>query len=168
MWSAYRDPAQSSESGVQAQTLFPSDYASPNSAKFRYIKDVRGIETIAENAGHSWITSFPLSASAWWDDYYTPLLARLPALEEKYRIQPEAQAIIAVTKQEISLYHQYPDEYGYQFILLKNGECPMLSHTSQIFFGLNPQSNCFSAMNLIMGKKSICPIQPSCVWRNQP
>jgi hypothetical protein len=82
MWSAYRDPAQSSESGVQAQTLFPSDYASPNSAKFRYIKDVRGIETIAENAGHSWITSFPLSASASWDDYYTPLLARLPLLEE--------------------------------------------------------------------------------------
>ena len=87
-----------------------------------YIKDVRGIQTIAENAGHSWITSFPLPASAWWNDYYTPLLARLPGLEEKYRIQPEAQAIIAVTKQEISLYHQYPDEYGYQFILLKNGE----------------------------------------------
>ena len=126
MWSAYRDPAQSSESGVQAQTLFPSDYASPNSAKFRYIKDVRGIETIAENAGHSWITSFPLSASAWWDDYYTPLLARLPALEEKYRIHREAHAVLAVMKQEIHLCREHSREYGYQFILLKNGKCPML------------------------------------------
>jgi hypothetical protein len=122
MWSAYRDPAQSSESGVQTQTLCPSDYASPNSAKFRYIKDVRGIQTIAEKAGYSWIASFPLPASAWWDDYYTLLLDRLHALEEQYRTHREAHAVLAVIKQEISLYHRYPVEYGYQFILLKNGE----------------------------------------------
>jgi len=86
------------------------------------IKDVRGIQTIAEKAGYSWITSFPLPASAWWDDYYTPILARFPALEEKYRTHPEAQAILAVMKQEIGLYREYSSEYGYQFILLKNGK----------------------------------------------
>jgi len=86
------------------------------------IKDVQGIRTIAEKAGYSWITFFPLPASAWWDYYYTPLVARLPALEEKYRTHPEAQAVLAVTKQEISLYREHSREYGYQFILLKNGE----------------------------------------------
>ena len=68
------------------------------------------------------ITCFPLPASAWWDNYYTPRLARLPGLEEKYRIQPEARVLIAVTKQEISLCREHSREYGYQFILSKNGE----------------------------------------------
>jgi len=86
------------------------------------IKDVQSIRTIAEKARYSWITSFPLPESAWWSDYYTPILARLPALEEKYRTHVEAQAILAVMKQEISLYREHSREYGYQFILLKNGK----------------------------------------------
>ena len=85
------------------------------------IHAVDGIRTIAEDAGYSWITSFPLPPSAWWDDYYTPLLARIPALEKTYRDNAEALAVIAVMKKEIQLYRQYSDEYGYQFILLKNG-----------------------------------------------
>ncbi len=85
------------------------------------IKDVRDTQTIAEKAGYTWITSFPLPASAWWDDYYTPLLTRLPALEEKYRTHPEAQAILAGIRREINLYREHSSEYGYQFILLKKG-----------------------------------------------
>ena len=85
------------------------------------IKDVQSIRTIAEKAGYSWITSFPLPVSAWWDDYYTPLVARLPTLEEKYRTHPEAQAILAGLKREINIYREHSGEYGYQFILLKNG-----------------------------------------------
>lgn len=84
------------------------------------IKDVQSIRTIAEKAGYSWITSFPLPVSAWWDDYYTPLVARLPTLEEKYRTHPEAQAILAGLKREIDIYREHSGEYGYQFILLKN------------------------------------------------
>ena len=87
-----------------------------------YIKDVRGIQTIAENAGYSWIASFPLPASAWWDDYYPLLLDRLHAFEEQYRTHREAHAVLAVIKQEIVLYREHFHEYGYQFILLKNGE----------------------------------------------
>jgi SAM-dependent methyltransferase len=86
------------------------------------ITSVDGIRVIAENTGYSWITSFPLPASAWWDNYYTPLLARLPVLEEKYRDNAEAQGLIAGMKKEIQLYRQHSHEYGYQFILLKNGK----------------------------------------------
>jgi ubiquinone/menaquinone biosynthesis C-methylase UbiE len=85
------------------------------------IKDIQSIRTIAEKAGYSWIGSFPLPVSAWWDDYYTPLVARLPTLEEKYRTHPEAQAILAGLKKEIDIYREHSGEYGYQFILLKNG-----------------------------------------------
>ncbi len=86
------------------------------------IKDVRGIQTVAEKAGYFWITSFPLPAFAWWDDYYTPFLARLPALENTYRDNAEARTILAGMKQEISLFRRHSHEYGYQFILLKNGK----------------------------------------------
>jgi hypothetical protein len=37
-------------------------------------------------AGYTCITNFPLSASAWRADYYSPLLNRLPALEHSIRV----------------------------------------------------------------------------------
>jgi hypothetical protein len=61
---------------------------------------------------------FLLPASAWWVDYYTPLLSRLPALE--YQYCGNAEAIISLTRQEIKLFAEHSDEYGYQFFLLKN------------------------------------------------
>jgi ubiquinone/menaquinone biosynthesis C-methylase UbiE len=86
------------------------------------ITSVDGIRTIAEDAGYSWIASFPLPPSAWWDDYYTPLLARLPLLEKTYGSNADAQGLIAGIKKEIQLHRQHSHEYGYQFILLKNGK----------------------------------------------
>ncbi|MFA5416086.1 MAG: class I SAM-dependent methyltransferase [Methanoregula sp.] len=108
------------------EAVWFTDTPSPDVATFwqeNYpdIKDVADIRTIAETAGYSWITSFPLPAFAWWDDYYTPIIARLLALEKKYRNHAEAQEILAGMKREIRIFREYPDEYGYQFILLKNG-----------------------------------------------
>jgi ubiquinone/menaquinone biosynthesis C-methylase UbiE len=84
------------------------------------IRTVERIQACAEGLGYSWITSFPLPASAWWDDYYTPLLARLPLLEKTYAGNREADGLIAFIKQEIDLHRAHSGEYGYQFILLKN------------------------------------------------
>jgi ubiquinone/menaquinone biosynthesis C-methylase UbiE len=84
------------------------------------IKTVDEIKTLANRAGYTCIADFSLPASAWWDDYYTPLLARLPALERQYRGNAEAETIISLTRQEIDLYTKHSGEYGYQFFLLKN------------------------------------------------
>jgi ubiquinone/menaquinone biosynthesis C-methylase UbiE len=84
------------------------------------IKTVDEIKTLAIQAGYTCIADFSLPVSAWWDDYYTPLLARLPALEHQYRGNAEAETIISLTRQEIDLYKEHSAEYGYQFFLLKN------------------------------------------------
>jgi hypothetical protein len=63
-----------------------------------------------------------LPASAWWIDYYTPLLARLPNLERQYRGNAEAEAVISLTRLEIELFAAHSAEYGYQFFLLENKE----------------------------------------------
>jgi ubiquinone/menaquinone biosynthesis C-methylase UbiE len=84
------------------------------------IKTAEEVKAIAAHAGYTCVTDFPLLKSAWWDDYYTPLLARIPLLEEKYRDNENARAIIAVMKQEIEMHRHHSSEYGYQFFLLHN------------------------------------------------
>jgi ubiquinone/menaquinone biosynthesis C-methylase UbiE len=86
------------------------------------IKTVDEIKTLANLAGYTCVADFPLPASAWWVDYYMPLLTRLPALEYQYKGNAEAEAIISLTRQEIKLFAEHSDEYGYQFFLLENKE----------------------------------------------
>jgi hypothetical protein len=80
------------------------------------------IKNLANRAGYSCSADFPLPASAWWVDYYMPLLTRLPALEFQYKGNAEAEAIISLTRQEIELFKEYSGEYGYLFFLLENKE----------------------------------------------
>ena len=86
------------------------------------MKTVDEIKNLANRARYTCIADFPLPASAWWVDYYTPLLFRLPALEHQYKGNAEAEAIISYTRQEIELFGEYSGEYGYQFFLLENKE----------------------------------------------
>jgi ubiquinone/menaquinone biosynthesis C-methylase UbiE len=83
------------------------------------MKTVDEIKTITSQAGYTSITDFPLPASAWWVDYYIPLLIRLPAMEHQFRGKTRAEAIILLTRQEIELFEKYSTEYGYQFFLPK-------------------------------------------------
>jgi hypothetical protein len=84
------------------------------------MKTVDEIKNMANRSGYTCVADFLLLGSAWWDDYYTPLLARLPALEHQYRSNAEAETIINLTKKEINLYSKHASEYGYQFFLFKN------------------------------------------------
>jgi serine/threonine-protein kinase HipA len=63
------------------------------------------------------LDTFPLPASAWWDEYYTPLLDRAAAL------RPTAGAsLIALldeTEREADLFWRHGDSYGYVFYLLR-------------------------------------------------
>ena len=71
----------------------------------------------AGRAGFEVCDWFALPASAWWDDYYTPLLRRMEELAP--RADPTLAAIIAETAREIDLYRRYHADYGYVFYLLR-------------------------------------------------
>ncbi len=61
---------------------------------------------------------FPLPEDAWWVAYYGPLEARLEVLEEKYRGNEAALAVIAAERREVELYRRYPTWFGSVFFVL--------------------------------------------------
>jgi serine/threonine-protein kinase HipA len=82
--------------------------------------------TVAENrrragaAGLEVLETFVLPASAWWDEYYSPLLDRIAAL------RPSADAGLAAildeAGREIDLFRRHGGDFGYVFYLLR--ACP--------------------------------------------
>jgi ubiquinone/menaquinone biosynthesis C-methylase UbiE len=76
----------------------------------------------AEAAGYQMLDHFTVPVSSWWDDYYTPMKARLPSLWEKYRGEAEAEKILQDAQIEIDLYREYSDWYGYEFYIMTLNE----------------------------------------------
>ncbi len=80
---------------------------------------------IIEAAGYDLIDQFILPESAWWDDYYTPLEARIRSLENKYNNNREAQGVFEAFQVEIDTYRKYADYYGYVFyVMQRRAESP--------------------------------------------
>jgi serine/threonine-protein kinase HipA len=71
----------------------------------------------AGRAGFEACDWFALPPSAWWDDYYTPLLQRIRDLAPD--ADPAQAAVIAETEREIDLYRRYHEAYGYVFYLMR-------------------------------------------------
>lgn len=76
------------------------------------------IET-AKKAGYKVIDTFILPKSGWWDNYYTPIEAKLPALKTKYKDEPDALGYLAGEEREIEMFRKYSDYYGYAFYILQ-------------------------------------------------
>ena len=83
------------------------------------ITTVPGNRAIAEDAGYEVVATFPLPASAWWDDYYTPILKRLADLRSKVAGNPGAEALVEFAEREIAIYREHAAEYGYEFFVLR-------------------------------------------------
>ena len=70
-------------------------------------------------AGYDTAGYFVLPESSWWDSYYTPILAKLPRLREKYRDDAEALGIVDQETIEIDLFRKYSGYYGYVFFVMR-------------------------------------------------
>lgn len=83
------------------------------------IKTVEETRDVIARAGYEVCADFSLPPSTWWDEYYTPMLARLPAAREECRDIPGAEEFFTGIEQEIGMHRRHSDEYGYQFFLLR-------------------------------------------------
>jgi serine/threonine-protein kinase HipA len=72
----------------------------------------------AERAGYTVRDTIIAPASAWWDEYYGPLNARIEALRPEAPADPDLARAIADTEREIALYAGFGHTYGYVFYLL--------------------------------------------------
>ena len=67
--------------------------------------------------GYEPMGHFTLPDAAWWEDYYTPLEAKLPALRARYAGDDAALGIVETTAREIEIRRRYGDSYGYVFFV---------------------------------------------------
>jgi cyclopropane fatty-acyl-phospholipid synthase-like methyltransferase len=75
--------------------------------------------SIIRKSGYSEIGNFILPESAWWQDYYNPLLNRIEILKKEYAGDSDAQNELDMTLEEIEMYRKYADYYGYVFYVMQ-------------------------------------------------
>jgi len=78
------------------------------------------VQLIAD-CGFELLGHFHLPDRAWWDDYYTPMLKRLPELREKYADSPDALAMFDENDTEMAIHKKYSKSYGYEFFVCRRG-----------------------------------------------
>ena len=81
--------------------------------------DVQAILTAFRACGYDPTGHFTLPDAAWWENYYTPLKAKLPSFRERYAGDPAASGVIEVTEREIEMRRRFPDWYGYEFFVAR-------------------------------------------------
>ncbi len=74
---------------------------------------------IAQSVGYNNIGHFTLPEAGWWDGYYGPMEENLKRLRVEHQGNESALAKIASTQEEIDLYRNFADCYGYVFYVLQ-------------------------------------------------
>lgn len=75
-------------------------------------------EARARAAGFDVLGTIAFPAEAWWDEYYRPMRARLPALAEQAASDETLAQAIAEAERELALHERHGESYGYVFYLL--------------------------------------------------
>jgi len=89
-------------------------------SEYPAITDIQGNLDMIKKCGYEVAAHFVLPDAAWWEDYYTPLEAKLPALDAKYTGNEVAQEILNGTRHEIAMRRQYPQAYSYVFFVCRS------------------------------------------------
>ncbi len=69
----------------------------------------------AQRAGFQVLMTRRLPSAAWWANYYAPLKIRMEALNS----ESSFASVLRETEQEMALFAQYSDYYGYTFYVLQ-------------------------------------------------
>ncbi len=69
--------------------------------------------------GYTSIVAFVMPPSAWTDEYYDPMLARIDMLKHKHQGDPEALAVLDASGEEIRVFESSAGSYGYAFFVAR-------------------------------------------------
>lgn len=73
-----------------------------------------------QDCGLELVGHFTLPDEAWWEDFYTPMEARIAELRGNYAGAPEALAILDQIAEEPEMHRRYSDFYAYEFFVARN------------------------------------------------
>jgi len=95
----------------EVRTLFDLDYPSMGGLD----DDLAAIRDCGfERVGH-----FTLPDEAWWDDFYTPMEARIVELRDQYASDAEALAMLDQIAEEPEMHRRHSDCYAYEFFVVR-------------------------------------------------
>ena len=88
-------------------------------SEYPAITDDEGVRTRIGEAGYRTIDSFPLPASAWWDEYYQPMQASIATLRARLPDDPAALEVTTAAESEIEVFRRFSDVYSYAFFIVQ-------------------------------------------------
>ncbi len=77
---------------------------------------------VIEAEGYILLEHFTLPKTAWLDSYYAPIEIELPRVEKKYPDNDDALAVFQMMRDEIALYREFSDYFGYEFFVARKSE----------------------------------------------
>ncbi len=69
--------------------------------------------------GYTSIDAFVMPPSAWTDEYYDPMQARIDRLKHEHQGDPEALAVLDASGEEIRVFESSAGSYGYAFFVAR-------------------------------------------------
>ena len=87
--------------------------------EYPHLQSVEANLALAKTRNYLPLGHYLMPATAWWQNYYTPIEERLPQLKAKYAENADALEVLNSHQQEIELYRHYSDYYGYVFYVLQ-------------------------------------------------
>ncbi len=97
----------------------PSEVAEFFCYEYPGMTDIKTNLATIRSSGYDPINHFTLPDAAWWENYYTPLEAKLPLLTQKYAGDSVALKIIEMTRVEVGMRRRYSEVYGYEFFIAR-------------------------------------------------
>jgi ubiquinone/menaquinone biosynthesis C-methylase UbiE len=88
-------------------------------SEYPAITDVEGLRARVDAAGFRTVAWFPLPASAWWDEYYEPMLGAIESVKSRFAEDPAAGEVVAAAEAEIESFRRFGDSYTYSFFVVQ-------------------------------------------------
>lgn len=102
----------------------------PPEVKAGFEADYPTMGTVADvlatigRSGFSVMGHFTVPDEAWWEDFYTPMEARIKELRGKYSTDSEALAALERIAEEPAMHRRHSDFYAYEFFVLLRADEP--------------------------------------------
>jgi hypothetical protein len=71
------------------------------------------------DSGFELVGHFTLPDEAWWDDFYTPMEARIAGLGGNYANDVEALAVLDQLAEEPEMHRRYSEFFAYEFFVAR-------------------------------------------------
>lgn len=97
----------------------PAEVKAFFAAEYPDMKTIDEVRQLAVGSGYRVIDSCRLPDSAWWDDYYIPMLEWTKELKLCHAGIAEAEEVYVGCEAEIDMFGRYSTCYGYTFFVLR-------------------------------------------------